>query len=295
MEPQQKSREALARPPNQVIDVPLEMLHPFQGSPFGIRDDEQMQEMTESIRASGVLIPALVRPAKEGGYEMIAGHRRKHACELLGLATLPVLVREMTDDAAIIAMADSNLQRENILPSERAFAYRMKLEAMKRQGARNDLSGTAEEKGTESAARLGKENRASGRQVQRYVRLTHLIPELLQRVDEKRLGFYPAVELSYLAEQEQRDLLEALEVTQSTPSLSQAQRIRKLSQEGNASPLRLQAIMSEEKKPEVGHLSLRTDSIRKYFPSSYTTRQMQQTIIKLLESWSRRRQQTQER
>ena len=258
-------------------------------------DDEAMQRTVESVAQFGVLAPLIVRPREEGGYEIISGHRRQHAAELAGLTTLPVIVRDMDDNQAIINMVDSNLQRESILPSERAFAYKMKLEAIKNQGARSDLTSRQVVGKLEAADLVGRSSDESGRQVQRFIRLTNLIPELLDLVDQKKISFNPAVELSYLADSEQRDFLEAMQDTQNAPSLSQAQRIKKLSQEGRCSYDAIFDIMGEEKKAEQDRVTIKNDVLRKYFPKSYTPKQMEDTIIKLLEQWQKKRQRSQER
>ena len=254
-----------------------------------------MQRTVESVAQFGVLAPLIVRPREEGGYEIISGHRRQHAAELAGLTTLPVIVRDMDDNQAIINMVDSNLQRESILPSERAFAYKMKLEAIKNQGARSDLTSRQVVGKLEAADLVGRSSDESGRQVQRFIRLTNLIPELLDLVDQKKISFNPAVELSYLADSEQRDFLEAMQDTQNAPSLSQAQRIKKLSQEGRCSYDAIFDIMGEEKKAEQDRVTIKNDVLRKYFPKSYTPKQMEDTIIKLLEQWQKKRQRSQER
>lgn len=279
----------------KIQNLPLAELHPFQNHPFKVVDDEAMQRTVESVARYGVLAPAIARPRPEGGYEIISGHRRLHAAELAGLKTIPVIVRNMDDDAAVIAMVDANLQRETILPSERAFAYKMKLEAMKHQGQRTDLTSRQVVGKLEAADSVGQLSGDSGRQVQRFIRLTELIPELLDMVDQKQLAFNPAVELSYLSQPEQRDLLDAMDYAQSTPSLSQAQRLKKLSQEGTLDLDTMRTIMSEIKKPELGNVTLKDATLRKYFPRSYTPRQMQETIIKLLEQWQKRRQRDMER
>lgn len=282
----------------KIQNLPLAELHPFQNHPFKVVDDEAMQRTVESVARYGVLAPAIARPRPEGGYEIISGHRRLHAAELAGLKTIPVIVRNMDDDAAVIAMVDANLQRETILPSERAFAYKMKLEAMKHQGSRGDLtSGQLGQKLTGAVSRdiLAEQAGDSSRNVQRFIRLTELIPELLDMVDQKQLSFNPAVELSYLSQPEQHELLDAMDYAQSTPSLSQAQRLKKLSQEGTLNRDTMRTIMSEIKKPELGNVTLKDATLRKYFPRSYTPRQMQETIIKLLEQWQKRRQRDMER
>lgn len=279
----------------KIQNLPLAELHPFQNHPFKVVDDEAMQRTVESVARYGVLAPAIARPRPEGGYEIISGHRRLHAAALAGLKTIPVIVRNMDDDAAVIAMVDANLQRETILPSERAFAYKMKLEAMKHQGQRKDLTSRQVVGKLEAADSVGQLSGDSGRQVQRFIRLTELIPELLDMVDQKQLSFNPAVELSYLSQPEQHELLDAMDYAQSTPSLSQAQRLKKLSQEGTLNRDTMRTIMSEIKKPELGNITLKDATLRKYFPRSYTPRQMQETIIKLLEQWQKRRQRDMER
>lgn len=275
--------------------IPLDELHPFAHHPFKVKDDEAMQDTVESVKAYGVLVPAIARPREEGGYELVAGHRRHRASLLAGLAEMPVIVREMDDDEATIIMVDSNLQRETLLPSERAFAYRMKLEALKRQGARADLTSRQVVGKLETADAIGKDVGESGRQIQRFIRLTYLVPPLLNMVDEHKVAFNPAVELSYLTSEEQVALLDAMDSEQSTPSLSQAQRLKKFSQEGSLSEDIMRAILSEEKKPEVGKITLSGDKLRRYFPKSYTPQQMEQTIFRLLEQWQRRRQRDLER
>ena len=279
----------------RVQEIPLSQLYPFEGHPFKVVDDEAMMKTAESIAQFGVMTPAIARPRAEGGYELIAGHRRHHASQLAGKETMPVIVRDLDDDAATILMVDSNLQRETILPSERAFAYKLKLEAMKHQGARTDL--TSCQLGTKLRAdeQLAEGTGDSARTVQRYIRLTELIPELLDMVDEKKIAFNPAVELSYLKQEEQRDFLEAMDYAQATPSLSQAQRLKKFSQEGKCSLDAMCAIMSEEKKGELDRVTLKNDVLRKYFPKSYTPKQMEDTIIKLLEQWQKKRERSMER
>lgn len=279
----------------KIQNLPLAELHPFQNHPFKVVDDEAMQRTVESVARYGVLAPAIARPRPAGGYEIISGHRRLHAAELSGLKTIPVIVRNMDDDAAVIAMVDANLQRETILPSERAFAYKMKLEAMKHQGQRTDLTSGQVGPKLRSDEQLALDSGESRKQVQRFIRLTELIPELLDMVDQKQLSFNPAVELSYLSQPEQHDLLDAMDYAQSTPSLSQAQRLKKLSQEGTLDLGTMRTIMSEIKKPELGNVTLKDATLRKYFPRSYTPRQMQETIIKLLEQWQKRRQRDMER
>ena len=289
----EESRQEQKR--EQVQQIPIEELFPFKEHPFKVLDDEAMQRTVESVAQYGVLAPLIARPRPEGGYEIISGHRRQHAAELAGLDTLPVIVREMTDDAAVILMVDSNLQRENILPSERAFAYKMKLEALKNQGARSDLTSRQVVGKLEAADLVGKGNEESGRQVQRFIRLTNLIPELLDMVDEKKISFNPAVELSYLDEAQQRDFLQAMDETQNAPSLSQAQRMKKLAQEGKFTYEAAFAIMGEAKKDELDKVVIKNDTLKKYFPRSYTPRQMEDVIIKLLEQWQRRQQRQNER
>ncbi len=287
-----------SRQTEQIQQIPISELHPFKNHPFKVLDDEAMQRTVESVAQFGVLAPLIARPRPEGGYEIISGHRRQHAAQLAGLTTLPVIVRNMSDDEAVIHMVDSNLQREHILPSERAFAYKMKLEAIKNQGARSDLtSGQIGQKlqGTISRDIVAQEAGDSSRNVQRFIRLTNLIPELLDLVDQKKISFNPAVELSYLTASEQRDFLEAMQDTQNAPSLSQAQRIKKLSQEGKCSYDAIFDIMGEEKKAEMDRVTIKNDVLRKYFPRSYTPKQMQDTIIKLLEQWQKKRQRSQER
>ena len=279
----------------KIQNLPLAELHPFQNHPFKVVDDEAMQRTVESVARYGVLAPAIARPRPEDGYEIISGHRRLHAAALAGLKTIPVIVRNMDDDAAVIAMVDANLQRETILPSERAFAYKMKLEAMKHQGQRTDLTSCQLGTKLRTDALVAEGTNESARTVQRFIRLTELIPELLDMVDQKQLAFNPAVELSYLSQPEQHDLLDAMDYAQSTPSLSQAQRLKKLSQEGTLDLNTMRTIMSEIKKPELGNVTLKDATLRKYFPRSYTPRQMQETIIKLLEQWQKRRQRDMER
>ncbi len=278
----------------RVQKIPLSELHPFKGHPFKVLDDEAMQKTVESIAQFGVMTPAIARPRPEGGYEIIAGHRRHHASELAGKDTMPVIVRDMDDDAATILMVDSNLQRETLLPSERAFAFKMKLDAMKRQGMRTDLT-SVQVAPKLTTAIIGEESGMSSDNVKRYIRLTNLIPELLDMVDEKKIAFNPAVEISYLKPEEQQDFLEAMDYAQSTPSLSQAQRLKKFSQEGKCSLDAMCAIMSEEKKGELDRVTIKHDVLRKYFPKSYTPKQMEDTIIKLLEQWQRKREKSMER
>ena len=280
----------------KIIEIPLTELHPFKDHPFKVIDNEAMFDTAESVKQYGVLVPAIARPRDEGGYELVAGHRRKRACELAELETMPVIVRNLDDDAAIIIMVDSNLQRENILPSERAFAFKLKLEAIKRQGKRADL--TSSQLGTKlpRADEIIAEQAGSSRnQVQRFIRLTNLIPEILSMVDEKKIAFNPAVELSFLKDEEQIDLLEAMDMEQATPSLSQAQRLKKFSNEGKLSLEVMSAIMSEEKKGDLDKVTLTGDKLKRYFPKSYTPRQMEETIIKLLEGWHKKRTRDQER
>ena len=289
----EESRQEQQR--EQVQRIPIGELFPFKDHPFKVLDDESMQRTVESVEQYGVLSPLIARPRPEGGYEIISGHRRKHAAELAGLETLPVIVRQMDDDAAVLLMVDSNLQRENILPSERAFAYKMKLEALKNQGARSDLTSTQVVSKLRSNEQLGAENNQSRETVRRFIRLTNLIPELLDMVDEKKIAFNPAVELSYLDESQQRDFLEAMNDTQNAPSLSQAQRLKRLAQEGHFSYDVAFAVMGEEKKDELDKVVIKNDTLRKYFPRSYTPKQMEDTIIKLLEQWQRKQQRQNER
>ena len=277
-----------------VQNIPLTELFPFKNHPFRIVDDEAMQRTVESVAQFGVLSPAIARPRVDGGYEIISGHRRLHASQLLGLETMPVIVRQMDDDTAVITMVDSNLQRETMLPSERAKAYKMKMDAMKRQGYRTDLtSGQVGRKleGKESREIIAEQTGESARQVQRYVNLTNLIPELMQMVDEKKIAFSPAVELSFLTPEEQTNLLDAMEYGQSTPSLSQAQRLKKLSQDGGCDRMAMYAMMSEEKKGDLEKVTIDSGDLRKFFPKSYTPKQMHDVIIKLLTQWQKRRQQ----
>lgn len=276
-------------------EMPLSDLHPFEGHPFKVLDDELMEQTVESIKQIGVVSPLIVRPDPEGGFEILSGHRRLHAAQLAGLETVPVIVKEMDDDAAIIFMVDSNLQRENILPSERAFSYKMKLEAMKHQGQRGDL--TSDRVGQKSWAvnQLADDANESKTQVQRFIRLTNLIPEILDMVDEKKIAFNPAVELSYLKPSEQKEFLEAMDYAQASPSLSQAQRLKKLSQEGDCTLDAMCEVMNEIKKDELDHVTIKNEVLRKYFPKSYTPKQMQDTIIRLLEKWQRSKQRDMER
>ena len=292
----EESRQEQQR--EQVQQIPIGELFPFKNHPFKVLDDESMQRTVESVEQYGVLSPLIARPRPEGGYEIISGHRRQHAAQLAGLETLPVIVRNMDDDAAVLLMVDSNLQRESILPSERAFAYKMKLDALKNQGARSDLTcGQIGHKLNGAKARdiVADESGDNARNVQRFIRLTNLVPELLDMVDEKKIAFNPAVELSYLDESQQRDFLEAMNDTQNAPSLSQAQRLKKLAQEGHFSYDVAFAVMGEEKKDELDKVVIKNDTLRKYFPRSYTPKQMEDTIIKLLEQWQRKLQRQNER
>ena len=289
----EESRQEQQR--EQVQQIPIGELFPFKNHPFKVLDDESMQRTVESVEQYGVLSPLIVRPRPEGGYEIISGHRRQHAAQLAGLETLPVIVRNMDDDAAVLLMVDSNLQRENILPSERAFAYKMKLEALKNQGARSDLTSTQLVSKLRSNEQLGAENNQSRETVRRFIRLTNLVPELLDMVDEKKIAFNPAVELSYLDESQQRDFLEAMNDTQNAPSLSQAQRLKRLAQEGHFSYDVAFAVMGEEKKDELDKVVIKNDTLRKYFPRSFTPKQMEDTIIKLLDQWQRKQQRQNER
>ena len=279
----------------RVQEIPLDQLKPFRNHPFKVRDDQRMLDTVDSIREYGVLVPAIARPDPEGGYELISGHRRKRGCEMAGLQTMPVIIRDLDDDAAVLVMVDSNIQREELLPSERAFAYKMKLEALKHQGARSDLTSVPDFQGKRSTEIVADGTGESYKQVQRYIRLTELIPELLDMVDERKLAFNPAVEVSYLRRDEQRMLLEAMDAEQTTPSLSQAQRLKKFSQEGRLTEEAMSAIMSEEKKSDMDKVTLRSDTLHKYFPKSYTPKQMEQTIIRLLDVWQKQRQKNQER
>ena len=290
----EESRQEQQR--EQVQQIPIGELFPFKNHPFKVLDDESMQRTVESVEQYGVLSPLIARPRPEGGYEIISGHRRQHAAQLAGLDALPVIVRQMDDDAAVLLMVDSNLQRENILPSERAFAYKMKLEAIKNQGARSDLtSGQIVQKSKLSIERVAEDAGEGYKTVQRFIRLTNLIPELLDMVDEKKIAFNPAVELSYLDESQQRDFLEAMNDTQNAPSLSQAQRLKKLAQEGHFSYDVAFAVMGEEKKDELDKVVIKNDTLRKYFPRSFTPKQMEDTIIKLLDQWQRKQQRQNER
>ena len=279
----------------QVQQIPIGELFPFKNHPFKVLDDDSMSDTVESVKQYGVLSPLIARPRPKGGYEIISGHRRQHAAELAGLETLPVIVRQMDDDAAIILMVDSNLQREHILPSERAFAYKMKLDAMKNQGTRSDLTSTQVVSKLRSNEKLGAENNQSRETVRRFIRLTNLIPELLDMVDHKTVSFNPAVELSYLSPEQQQEVIRAMDDTQNFPSVSQAKRIKKLAQDGTFTTETVVAIMGEEKKSELDTVTIKNDTLRKYFPRSYTPKQMEDTIIKLLEQWQKKRQHSEER
>ena len=280
----------------KIQEIPLSELHPFRNHPFKVKDDEAMMETADSIKQYGVLVPAIARPDPEGGYELVAGHRRRRASELAEKETMPVIIRDLDDDAATIIMVDSNLQRESLLPSERAFAYKMKLEAVKHQGARTDLtSRQVGEKSQTSIQKVADQAGESQRQVQRYIRLTELIPELMDMVDEKKIALNPAYELSFLKKEEQVDLLDAMDSEQATPSLSQAQRLKKYSQEGHLTLDMMRVIVGEEKKSDLDRVTFTSDTLRKYFPKSYTPQRMQETIIKLLEAWQKKRQRDQER
>ena len=282
----------------KVVEIPLSELHPFKGHPFKVKDDEAMMETADSIKQYGVLVPAIARPDPEGGYELVAGHRRHRASELAEKETMPVIVRDLDDDAATIIMVDSNLQRESLLPSERAFAYKMKLEAMKHQGDRVDLTCSQvgnKLEGKKSSEILAEQVGQSKNQIFRYIRLTELIPELMDMVDEKKVALNPAYELSFLKKEEQVDLLDAIDSEQATPSLSQAQRLKKYSQEGHLTLDMMRVIMGEEKKSDLDRVTFTSDTLRKYFPKSYTPQRMQETIIKLLEAWQKKRQRDQER
>lgn len=299
--PRRKKSEAEVQPETgdapvaeQVQQIPLGDLHPFEGHPFKVLDDDSMAETVESIRQMGVANPLIVRPDPDGGYEIISGHRRHHAAELAGLATLPVIVRNLDDDAAVIMMVDSNLQRESILPSERAYAYKMKLDAIKHQGERNDLTSTQVVEKL-AAEQVGDDAGMSRESVRRFVRLTNLIPEVLDMVDEKKISMTPAVELSYLKPEEQREFLEAMDYAQAAPSLSQAQRMKKKSQEGGCTLEDMCGIMDEVKKDDLGQIAFKASDLQKYFPKSYTPKQMSDTILRLLEQWQRRRQRDQQR
>ena len=279
----------------QVQQIPIGELFPFKNHPFKVLDDDSMSDTVESVKQYGVLSPLIAHPRPKGGYEIISGHRRQHAAELAGLETLPVIVRQMDDDAAIILMVDSNLQREHILPSERAFAYKMKLDAMKNQGTRSDLTSTQVVSKLRSNEKLGAENNQSRETVRRFIRLTNLIPELLDMVDNKTVSFNPAVELSYLSPEQQQEVIRAMDDTQNFPSVSQAKRIKKLAQDGTFTTETIVAIMGEEKKSELDTVTIKNDTLRKYFPRSYTPKQMEDTIIKLLEQWQKKRQHSEER
>ena len=287
----EESRQDAAR--EKIMEIPLSELFPFEGHPFSVKDDDAMKETVESVKEVGVVVPAIARPREGGGYELIAGHRRKRACELAGLETMPVIVRDMDRDAAIVVMVDSNLQRENISPIEKAKALRMKLEAIKRQGARTDLTSTQVAQKL-SVEQVGDEAGISKDQVRRYVRLTELSPELQQMVDDKKIAMTPAVEISYLKPEEQALLVETIESEQATPSLSQAQRMKKMSQEGKLTEDTMLSVMSEQKKPEVDRIVFTSDTLHKYFPKSYTPKKMEETIIGLLEGWMKKRQRSQE-
>ena len=289
----EESRQEQQR--EQVQQIPIGELFPFKNHPFKVLDDESMQRTVESVEQYGVLSPLIARPRPEGGYEIISGHRRQHAAQLAGLDALPVIVRQMDDDAAIILMVDSNLQREHILPSERAFAYKMKLDAMKNQGTRSDLTSTQVVSKLRSNEKLGAENNQSRETVRRFIRLTNLIPELLDMVDNKTVSFNPAVELSYLSPEQQQEVIRAMDDTQNFPSVSQAKRIKKLAQDGTFTTETVVAIMGEEKKSELDTVTIKNDTLRKYFPRSYTPKQMEDTIIKLLEQWQKKRQHSEER
>ena len=279
----------------QVRQIPIGELFPFKNHPFKVLDDDSMSDTVESVKQYGVLSPLIARPRPKGGYEISSGHRRQHAAELAGLETLPVIVRQMDDDAAIILMVDSNLQREHILPSERAFAYKMKLDAIKNQGTRSDLTSTQVVSKLRSNEKLGAENNQSRETVRRFIRLTNLIPELLDMVDNKTVSFNPAVELSYLSPEQQQEVIRAMDDTQNFPSVSQAKRIKKLAQDGTFTTETVVAIMGEEKKSELDTVTIKNDTLRKYFPRSYTPKQMEDTIIKLLEQWQKKRQHSEER
>ena len=279
----------------QVRQIPIGELFPFKNHPFKVLDDDSMSDTVESVKQYGVLSPLIARPRPKGGYEIISGHRRQHAAGLAGLETLPVIVRQMDDDAAIILMVDSNLQREHILPSERAFAYKMKLDAMKNQGTRSDLTSTQVVSKLRSNEKLGAENNQSRETVRRFIRLTNLIPELLDMVDNKTVSFNPAVELSYLSPEQQQEVIRAMDDTQNFPSVSQAKRIKKLAQDGTFTTETVVAIMGEEKKSELDTVTIKNDTLRKYFPRNYTPKQMEDTIIKLLEQWQKKRQHSEER
>jgi len=282
-------------PTESVVNIPIDKLKDFADHPFSVRDDDAMQQTVESIREYGVLVPAIARPLDDGTFELISGHRRKHACELAGIETMPVIVRDLDRNAAIIIMVDSNLQRENILPSEKAKAYKMKLEAIKRQGKRHDLTSTQVVSKLRSNEEIGQAVNESRETIRRYIRLTELEPQLMQMVDEGKIAMTPAVEISYLKPEEQKLLIETIDSEQATPSLSQAQRMKRLSQEGKLSDDAMLGIMMEQKKPETWDLKLPMDKIRKYFPRSYTPQRMEETIIKLLDMWMKKRQRDQQR
>ena len=288
----EESRQEQQR--EQVQQIPIGELFPFKNHPFKVLDDESMQRTVESVEQYGVLSPLIARPRPEGGYEIISGHRRQHAAQLAGLDALPVIVRQMDDDAAVLLMVDSNLQRENILPSERAFAYKMKLEALKNQGARSDLT-SVQVAPKLSTEKIGEEVGMSKDNVKRYIRLTNLVPELLDMVDEKKIAFNPAVELSYLDESQQRDFLEAMEDTQNAPSLSQAQQLKKMAQQGEFSYEKAFDVMGQEKKSEKDTVTIKNETLRKYFPRSYTPKQMEEKIIQLLDAWQKKQQRRNER
>ena len=279
----------------KIQEIPLSELHPFKDHPFKVKDDDAMIETADSIKKYGVLVPAIARPLPDGGYELVAGHRRRRASELAGKETMPVIVRDLDDDAATIIMVDSNLQRENLLPSERAFAYKMKLDAIKNQGARSDLTSRQVVGKLEAADEVGKATDESGRQVQRFIRLTNLVPELLDMVDEKKISFNPAVELSYLDAKQQQDFLEAMDASQNAPSLSQAIRIKKLAQKSEFSYDAVYDIMNEEKKSELDTVTIKNETLRKCFPRNYTPRQMENIIIKLLDQWQLKKQQAKQK
>ena len=289
----EESRQEQQR--EQVQQIPIGELFPFKNHPFKVLDDESMQRTVESVEQYGVLSPLIARPRPEGGYEIISGHRRQHAAQLAGLDALPVIVRNMDDDAAVLLMVDSNLQRENILPSERAFAYKMKLEALKNQGARSDLTSTQLVSKLRSNEQLGAENNQSRETVRRFIRLTNLVPELLDMVDEKKIAFNPAVELSYLDESQQRAFLEAMNDTQNAPSLSQAQHLKKMAQQGEFSYEKAFDVMGQEKKSEKDTVTIKNETLRKYFPRSYTPKQMEEKIIQLLDAWQKKQQRSNER
>ena len=279
----------------QVRQIPISEIRPFEGHPFKVLDDELMQDTVDSVMKFGILNPVIIRPDPGGGYEMVAGHRRLHACELAGKETIPPIVRELTRDEAVILMVDSNLQRETISPMERAQAYKMKMEALKHQGQRKDLTSTQVGRKLETAEIIGQQTGESKNQVRRFVRLTELVPQLQDMVDNKEIAFNPAVELSYLSKDEQKQVLDAMDYAQATPSLSQAQRLKKLSKEGKCTQDAMYAVMSEEKKEDLDRITLKSDVLRKYFPRNYTPRQMEETILKLLDAWQKKRQRQNER